>query len=86
MLVVRPDADFVTRIGPAPMLVLKPRFDAVIRTGPKLFDLRYLKPNYAPRKYAHEKPIFSIRAILGRCEARGHRFHGSSAMRRGSPS
>lgn len=48
VLVVRPDAVFVTRIGPAPMLALKPRFDAVTRTGPKLFDLRYLKPNSAP--------------------------------------
>jgi hypothetical protein len=37
---VRPIADFVTRKGPAPTLALNPRFDAVIRTGPKLFDLR----------------------------------------------
>src|SRR5687768_907846 len=40
VLVVRPVADFVTRNGPAPTLAPKPRFDAVIRTGPKLFDLR----------------------------------------------
>lgn len=38
--VVRPVVDFVTRNGPAPMLALTPRFDAVILTGPKLFDLR----------------------------------------------
>lgn len=30
------------------MLALTPRFDAVTRTGPKLFDFRYLKPNSAP--------------------------------------
>ncbi|MDQ0213350.1 hypothetical protein J2S92_004054 [Arthrobacter bambusae] len=40
LLVVRPVVDFVTRNGPAPMLALAPRFDAVILTGPKLFDLR----------------------------------------------
>jgi hypothetical protein len=40
VLVVRPDVDFVMRNGPAPMLALTPRFDAVILTGPKLFDLR----------------------------------------------
>jgi hypothetical protein len=40
VLLVRPVVDFETRIGPAPMLALIPRFDAVILTGPKLFDLR----------------------------------------------
>jgi hypothetical protein len=40
VLVVRPVVDFVTRNGPAPTLALNPRFDAVILTGPKLFDLR----------------------------------------------
>lgn len=48
MLVVRPDAVFVIRTGPAPILALNPRLDVVIRTGPKLFDLRYLNPNSAP--------------------------------------